>query len=363
MERVQYLAVANQRHFSAVYDHLTEKAMERFGLVSDWHFRRIVSVPAFGIRTWSEKPAEAWTATWFDREPPNLWMLLWSTVFTGGGPDMLWRELAAFSRDFGRDTVLCTAEEGSGAVLYRLCRPQTEQRVQVCIGQDGRVQAKDLGPFFDGMPRKYRRPVPQPERLTGADGAEARARFEAACGFPEAAALDPSAVLKAAAEGQLREPFQVLNQVRDPAYLAYDFRAEYAAVLGAVQAFLTPLGYRRRGNAFFRILEEDNWTECFRFLKSRFSLDPTHETRFTVDLQWGILPEGRTVPPPADLRQMIAPVDGIREVRIGMITRGRDWWYELYPGVRTQDVTDELMKDLRPALAFLDKKRAERPAL
>lgn len=60
---------------------------------------------------------------------------------------------------------------------------------------------------------------------------------------------------------------------------------------------------------------------------------------------------------------MIAPVDGIREVRIGMITRGRDWWYELYPGVRTQDVTDELMEDLRPALAFLDKKRAERPAL
>ena len=358
MERAQYLAVANQRHLSAVFDRLTEKAMERFGLVGSWHYRRVESIPAFGIRTWAEKPTEAWTATWFDRETPSLWMIFWSTELSGGEPEALWQELAAFAGDFGRDTMLCTTGDG-GTAVYRLLRPQTGERAQVRIGRGGDVQTEHLELFFDGMPRKYQHAIPRTEELAGPDGAAAKARFAAACGLPEAAALDPASVLKAAAEGCLREPFQALELVRDPAYLAYDFRAEYNAVLSAVRGLLAPLGYRRRRNAFFRITKETGWMECFQFTKSRFCLDPTHETRFTVDLQWGFLPAGRTVPPPADLRQMIAPVDGVSAERIGRITHGQDWWYELYPGVRTQDVADGLLKDLRQALAFLDQKRAE----
>lgn len=357
MERAQYLAVANQRHLSAVADRLTEKAMERFGLVGSWHYRRVESAPVFGIRIWAEKPTEAWTVTWFDRETPSFWMIFWSTELSGGEPEALWRELAAFAGDFGRDTVLCTTGDG-GTAVYRLLRPQTGERAQVRIGQDGDVQAEHLERFFDGMPRKYQRPVPRTEELAGPDGAAAQARFAAACGLPRVTELAPSSVLRAAMEGRLRRPFERLELVRDPAYLTYDYRAEYDTVLSAVWDLLAPLGYRRRRNAFFRITKETGWMECFQFTKSRFRLDPTHETRFTVDLQWGFLPAGRTVPPPADLRQMIAPVDGVSAERIGRITHGQDWWYELYPGVRTQDVVDGLLKDLRQGLIFLDQKRA-----
>ena len=55
----------------------------------------------------------------------------------------------------------------------------------------------------------------------------------------------------------------------------------------------------------------------------------------------------------------VRAVDGVSAERIGRIVHGRDWWYELYPGVRTQDVADGLLKDMGQALAFLDQKRAE----
>lgn len=356
MERADYLAVAKQKSLAAVFDRLTEKAMSRFGLVAAWHFRRIVTEPAFGICSWCEKPVSAWTAAYLDPAAPDRWMLLWSTELPTGGPDTLWGELTAYARDFSRDTVLCSTEE-CGTVWYRLCRPETEQRAWVRVGRDGTVQTEGLALFFEGMPKKYRRPVPVLTGQTFSDGAEARAFLETAWGFPKAAGLEPAAVLKSAEQGTLSGPFRIFAFARAPEYLAYDFRTEYARVLEAAEAALTPLGYQRKNANLYRILDSGAYMECLQFQKVRFVMDPTHGTRFTVNVQWGPPPEEIPSWRPSDFRRMIAPPSGGGEKRIGLIARGRDHWYELHPGAETQAVIGELLEDLRRALDFLDDKR------
>lgn len=166
-----------------------------------------------------------------------------------------------------------------------------------------------------------------------------------------------TAALTAAKGGALSDPFHTVPFAYSEEYLAYDPKAAYAQLMGAVWGMLGSLDFRKIDMNFYRQWDSESYMECLNFQKQRFLFDQTHDTGFTVNISYGsAAKQGKS-------RWLTEDFCGMSMAwgeRIGHLTWGYDHWYELYPGANTQEVTDQVLSDIEKTLEYLDEKRLQK---